>query len=264
MNWQAELLTAALDEVLMEFVEPPLNDDPPTLQDILFACLLPPVALQTTLDASRVPRPTWPAAQAALDGVHEVQRVPETDPLFPGWVRLAWHETSFYRKDDLSHRSFDHRAFATSAVIGVVVGREVPSEAAPMLPALANEWWEDSDPIAAMKQISQPQMVCCEVLDDWLGRAIMLIPPPALRLTLALSASPLGAPLRWRDPCGAEAVALRTWRISADHYAIESHATIGSDLLVRPDVFDELARLHGRPLMELCRQETTELPERER
>ncbi|KRE89023.1 hypothetical protein ASG87_05600 [Frateuria sp. Soil773] len=263
LGWPTELYISALDELLAHFIhEPSQYTGPRSVEEDALRWVLPQASLHVSWNASRVPRPAGEPAQSVREGVGDLPRIADGDPLYPGWVRIAWQETSFYRQDDRTYLAADHVTQAFAAAVCVLDDGDVPDTATPLPPGAADEWWEEVDCACAIGDVAGPQPVYVDLLDDWLGRRFVLIPPLVLRLTLNLKAPTPGQALQWKDPTGRAAVVMRTWRLRSNGYGIEAHSLVGSDVLVRPDVMAHLDLLKATPLRQLCRKQTAQLPNR--
>jgi hypothetical protein len=100
---------------------------------------------------------------------------------------------------------------------------------------------------------------------DWLGDALVLVPPAALFGYLGLEPATFGGSLAWRDAHGRAAVALRTWWVrNPEALFAEPAACAGADLVIRPDLFERLRVGYGVPLRELraVRRPIARSPER--
>ena len=253
LSWPTELYVAAMDEVLARLIDTPSQHTGPRPDDdYALRWVLPRTGLHLALEASRVPRPARDPAQSARPGLGDLERLLHDASLYPEWIRAAWYETSFYRQDDKNYLEADHVAQAFAAAVYVPDGAVVPDKAAPMAPGLSDEWWDLPEP-AAIIDINGPQPMRSDHIDDWLGQALLLIPPQLLRLTNELTPSSQGEALRWSDASGNPALVMRTRRVRSNGYGVEAHALVGAEILIRPDLVEELADLGGVPLKQLCR-----------
>ena len=122
-------------------------------------------------------------------------------------------------------------------------------------------WREEYDRDEALEDARRPQLVKKFATTDWLGQCGALVPPLALRLNAELIPPAFGAPLRWADKAGKAAVVLRTWRLRGQGLDVESYATQGCELLLRPDLEEILHSTFGGPLKDLSRVQLFELKE---
>ncbi|WEW95645.1 hypothetical protein P3T65_15420 [Pseudomonas nitroreducens] len=256
LSWPGELFIAVLDEALMGLHEHLWRQGEwdPEIEDNVLDCILPFVRLSLALDASRVPRPNWPFANEAQNQLSDMVRVPEGDPTYGCWVRLAMQEHIYHRSDNRRHMPPDSFSLFFAGVVRTEVDGTVPVQASPVSSGDVGPWWYEVRALEAEIAARTPQLVEFAKMVDWLGKKAMLLPPAALRFRASLQSSDYGAPLRWYDPSGQVAVVLRTWRVRGDRVNTEWHSIVGADLLMRPDLLDVLFQVYGGgPLKELQR-----------
>ena len=253
LPWPGELFVAVLDDVLLGLHEylwrqGEWSED---AEDEVLSEVAPDIQMHLALHASRVPRPDWPPADEAQDRLAEIVRVPDDDPSYGGWVRLAMYERRFYRSDDRDHEPADRRAVRAAAIVRTRMDGTVPDQATPFGSGDIGPWWFDVEPAEAVQEARRAQLVKRTLVRDWLGSETVLVPPPALRYRAHLCSPGYGEALRWYDAAGQAAVVLRTWRVRGKSVDLEWHSTLGADLLMRPDLLDTLLQTYGGPLKEL-------------
>lgn len=256
VSWPTELLIAVLDEALMGLYEYLWEHGfwDPEVEDQVAGRVLPDVSLHLALNASRVPRPDWPLANEAKDQLGDIVRVPDVDPIYSRWVRLALYEQQFFHSDGRDYSHPDKSALRSAAVVHTELNGTVPARAIPLPPGDVSSCWHDVSALEARIDARRPQLVQIGWITDWLGRNVALIPPLALRHRAQLQPPAHGAPLLWHDLDGKPAIVLRTWRVRGRASDTEGHITLGCDLLMRPDLLEMLERAYGGgPLKELQR-----------
>lgn len=256
VSWPTELLFPVLDETLMGLYEYLWAHGfwDPEVEDQVAGRVLPDVSLHLALNASRVPRPDWPLANEAKDQLGDIVRVPDGDPTYGRWVRLALYEQQFFHSDGRNYSHPDKSALRSAAIVQTELDGTVPARAIPLPTGDGSSCWHDVSAREAMTDARRPQLVQIGWITDWLGRNFALIPPLALRHRARLQPPAHGAPLRWHDLDGKAAIVLRTWRVRGPDSDTEGHVTLGGDLLMRPDLLEMLERTYGGgPLKELQR-----------
>lgn len=254
VTWPTELFLAVLDEALMGLHEHLWNKGlwKPDLEDQLARHLLPYTAVHLAVAATRVPRPDWGNAREAKNQLGDIVRVPDTDSSYGGWIRLGLFEQSLFRSNNLGYGRPDKLALRTAAIVGTELDGTVPPEADPIRPSDISSWWFQASAYDASMDSQHPQLICLGEVNDWLGKNLVLLPPLALQFRARLRPSDYGERLQWLDANGRAAVVLRTWKVRDQGSGPEGHCNLGCDLLMRPDLIDELKLAYGAwPLKEL-------------
>ncbi|MDX8123113.1 ATP-binding protein [Janthinobacterium sp. GMG2] len=253
LPWSSELLISVLDETMMAFPEHLWTSGQwdKEVVEFMFHAMLSDIQLHTALALSRIARPAW---RSAVDGVNQVVSpvtVPTDDPFFGGWVRLAMEEVCHFQSDGDKYEPADRCATFRSGVVVADFAGTVPTNASPFRGGYPDDWWDVADAAEVLADSRGAQLVKEYVCIDWLGAPILLIPPLILQHRGKLIPASQGAPLCWNDKFGKPAVVLRTWRVRGDASDIEWHSVCGSDLLVRPDMYDVLMRACDGRLKEI-------------
>ncbi|MBS0368619.1 MAG: ATP-binding protein [Proteobacteria bacterium] len=254
VTWPTELFLAVLDEALMGLHEHLWSQGlwKPDLEDELASHLLPYTAVHLAVAATRVPRPNWGNAREAKNQLGEIVRVPDTDSSYGGWIRLGLFEQSLFRSDDRSYGRPDKSVLRSAAIVGTELDGTVPPQAVPVRPGDISSWWFQVSAYEASMDAQRPQLICLGEVNDWLGKNLALLPPLALQYRARLRPSEYGVRLQWLDAEGRAAVVLRTWKVRDQGSGPEGHCNLGCDLLMRPDLLDELEQAYGAwPLKEL-------------
>lgn len=254
ITWPTELFIAVLDEVLMGLHELLWSRGlwSPDVEGEVATRILPYTGVHMALDASRVPRPNWSPAHEAKDQLGDIVRIPDGEPSYGGWIRLGLYEQSLLRSDDHNYGRPNRSILRSAAIVTTELDGTVPARAVPTPPGDIGSWWFDVSGHEARAAARRPQLTRLGFVNDWLGRSIALLPPLPLRYWAQLQPSDYGAPMRWLDPDGRVAVALRTWRVRDQSSGPEGHGILGCDLLMRPDLLEVLEQVYGAsPLKEL-------------
>jgi hypothetical protein len=207
--------------------------------------------LALALEASRVPRPGYPQLSRPdeseeplwQEGTHaDASECPVVDNgPHEGWrvvgsVELHDHLGTY--PEWISGRS--SRACGIQLV---TPGTEVPRRLVPLGVAQAEQWWNPppwSDP-----RPDQPLVGLAEHQPTFLTRPVpLLVPLSALVHTLNLT--PTLGRLAMTDAAG-EAIRLRSWRAlyQTSEYELARPSVRGSELIMRPDVFEHLQNAFG-------------------
>jgi hypothetical protein len=261
--WSSDLLISVLDETMMAFPAHLWTSGQwdADVEDWAFHSMLSDIQLHMALASSRIARPAW---RSAIDGVNQLVSpvtVPADDPLFGGWVRLAMEEVCHFQSDGNKYDPADRRATFQAGVVVADIAGKVPANASPFRNGNPDVWWNVVGAAEVLADSRCAQLVKQYNCVDWLGAPILLVPPLILQLRGKLVPASQGTPLRWNDQFGKPAVVLRTWRVRGDASDIEWHAVHGSDLLVRPDMYDMLMRACDGRLKEIQTFEVSDTPQ---
>jgi hypothetical protein len=254
VTWPTELFLAVVDEALMGLYEHLWSQGLWNLDvENEVACrILPYTGIHLALAASRVPRPNWNPAREAKDQLGDIVRVPDADTSYGGWIRLGLYEQSLFRADNRNYGRPHKSVLRSAAIVGTELDGTVPPRAIPAPPGDIGSWWVKISAREAHVAAQRPQLIHIGNVTDWLGKNLALLPPLALRHRARLQPSEYGAPIRWLDADGRAAVVLRTWRVRDQSSGPEGHSTLGCDLLMRPDLLEQLEQAYGAwPLKEL-------------
>jgi hypothetical protein len=193
----------------------------------------PDVGAHLGAAATRTPRPSWPRPSALFSGRFDVSVDESTDARYDRWVRLALHEDEYLRArwhDPPTER------VTTSASI---CPDSVPDGALPFLQGDPDWLWSRGPADVAAWEDFLPGGAYFVVVEDWLDNRFLLLPPRRMLEIADLRPPQYGAPLWWIDERGAPAIVIRTWQVaSAESLYREDVEVFGSDLMVRPDVFE--------------------------
>jgi hypothetical protein len=251
LHWRHEIFESSLHEAL-NGMRPHLQSMgtlPPGFDAALLDSVLPPLRLQLAMEASRVVRPriAKPTAREVGSTVEPVGALTDDDG-FAGWRRLAFieREDVFDNESRMSDPVAVVRTFA--GVVAVPTGTEVDSDpgSLPFRRADARIWCRggsaSSMPAGAVGALGP--LVGLQRVDNLLDpELLVLVPPSIVAADCGLRPGPWPGPLCWVDPKGRQALVHRTWRVRAagSGFGEERPVLGGSDLLVRPDVFEALA-----------------------
>jgi hypothetical protein len=255
LPWETELFEAALHEALCGLVRQSraTGQWASGLEDAVLRRVLPNARLHLGLSASRAPRPAWPPAVAATDGVGALPTLGDDDPTYAGWTRLALVESQYVTDPQRPYSGPVESVMVLAGAVAAPLGVSIPPNAFPFHEGDVDEWWEpDAPPTIFPPRMPLGPIVGLTRVTDWLGDALVLSPPPEFNRYFALEAARYGSPLVWADSTGVAALALRTWRVlNKEALFAESVACEGADLVVRPDLFERLRQLYRVPLHEL-------------
>lgn len=254
LRWETELLEVVLHQVLNELPGYLLStgDWHPGIETQLLTLVLPRTAVHLALAGSRVPRPPYPSPALLASGHGEVPELDDHDPRFVGWRRVACVESQYTRDADRSYGPPTGRVRVFAGTVATRLGY-TPSEDFPFRTGDPSTWWRgEAPPFEFPLHIPPGPIVALARVADWLGDASVLIPPIWIRGVVELLSTRYGDPLIWYDLQGVPSVALRTWRIrdpqALSGEPVEFH---GSDLLIRPDLFERIGVLSGWLLREV-------------
>ncbi|WP_291915183.1 ATP-binding protein [Limnohabitans sp.] len=263
LSWPSELVIAILDDVLCglpDYLWRTGQWKPAFDYELLWA-ILPDLETRLASHASLGPRPPVPLHTEDHRLLGPVVRVAKDDPSYGSWIRLAAMEVHFFRSDDRHWDAPNRSTLFAAGVVRTEIDGTVPLSAGPFGASDMWPWREEYDRDEALEDARRPQLVKKFATTDWLGQCGALVPPLALRLNAELIPPAFGAPLRWADKAGKAAVVLRTWRLRGQGLDVESYATQGCELLLRPDLEEILHSTFGGPLKDLSRVQLIELKE---
>ena len=252
--WEWELFQAALHDELVGLNAQlwATGEWAADLEDELVFTLHPDAMLHLGFAASRTVRPAWPEPTTLLDGFGALLVLGDDDPAFTGWTRLAMREVQYLSDPARPYGRPIEEVTVYAGAIAIPLGTRVPSRVIPFTHRNLDDWWQEPPPIVFPPQLPCGPLVGLHHTKDWLGDAVVLIPPIELRTYLDLYPPEYGAPLVWSDASGVPAIALRTWRVRNDNSSLtESVEFEGSDLIIRPDILERLNQLWRVPIKEL-------------
>jgi tetratricopeptide (TPR) repeat protein len=248
--WEEELFEAAFHEVLdgIDYYLLESDELSPSLISDIGARVLPRVHTHVSNWHSRSPRPPLPTPSAQRAGVEPVSPVEGSDE-YAGWYRCGYFERELLISED-SRKSF-------TGTLMVMAGIQFPQEPGvvdqskiTLANGDADAWWRHY----GERVTSLTEFVGCVVgldyLVDWLGKRPMLSLQPNLVENLKLQ-----APTSWQsrlaltDSSGQNAIVFRSWSARPVGNSIdeESPRLEGADLLMRPDVFEQMLRIGLHP-----------------
>ncbi len=255
LHWETELLISAEHEYLSELPERLWKEGAwgPDIEHESLMAVLPDTALHLALAASRTVRPKSVEPSTLSSGAGPVAILLDDDPSFTGWSRLGVVERQYV--DDPDSR-FSRPVEVVQLFAGVVALpplTHIPASIFPFEDGETGEWWlSDSIQVPYFPQTMTGRIVRARRVRDWLGDAIVLIPPSAIHRYMQFKMPKYGEPLMWLDHRGLPAIVLRTWRIrNRNEYDGEPVSFQGSDLIARPDVAEQIKRVSVGPLQEV-------------
>jgi len=254
--WEHDLFQVALHTELTRLSANPITTgfSSSATEDNLLITLLPNTRLHLSLRASRIPRPPWPELKTLHDGVGLLPLVSQDDPAFTGWTRLAIIEHHYVSQMSQPYAPPSEviTLYAGAVVVRLTGINVIPVGALPFSQVDVNTWWRNPQDPPVRFRLPVGPIVGINRETDWLGDTLVLIPPIQLKDHLMLKSSGYGEPLIWSDATGAPAVVVRTWRLRNDRnlYSDTSESE-GMDLIVRPDIMQQLLQWSGVPIREV-------------
>lgn len=253
--WEDELFQGALHEALCGLNEHlwASGQWEQGLEDAVLQRVLPNTRLHLGLAASRTARPPWPPAVDMADGIGALPTLADDDPLYAGWTRLAVVERQYVVDPSRPYSKPVEAVTALAGAVAVPLGVSIPAGAVPFRDGTVDDWWwPEAPPASFPPQLPPGPVVRLTRWTDWLGEALVLIPPPEFHSYFDLEPAEYARPIMWADRDGAPAIALRTWRVrNPEALFAQPVACEGADLLVRPDLFERLSRMYRVSLREL-------------
>jgi len=255
LMWEKELFETALHEVL-NGLNPHLwatGSWDRKAETRAIQIMLPETFIHLGLHLSRTMRPSYPDPIEQTQGRGEVPilDLDDQDPEFTGWRRVGYMELHWMRPPQAHYRMPEKVVTVYAGAVAEELG--TVHESWPFLAADAcSDWWDKESPTAPFPaSLPSGPIVRLVLLKDWLGDQFVLIPPIRLRAYLSLTLSRYGTPLVWQDPTGIPAIVLRTWRVrNPEALFTEAVEYEGTDLIMRPDIFDRIMALCGCPIRE--------------
>lgn len=261
-GWEDELFADSLNEVLtgLETHLWSMGEWNDRVWPEVLSLILPDAEVPARHYWSRRVRPSWPLPSTLSSGVQAVQSVPEGE--LSGWRRIAYFET--YLESDSRVAEIKLKTRATSGVVLAEKIQPLPKDALPLRRGDGRVWlsrFRPLFPLDAFKETIAGHSVFGTPFEfhELLG----LIPSLAATLEL-LPRSEIG-PLDLFDKEGNLAVAYRWWRCRplGDHgFADENPRLFGGNLLMRPDIFDQIVaatKLHAFEVVSLDIETTEQL-----
>ena len=261
LMWETELLETALHEILNGLTDFLWKNGlwNSNIEAEVLEIVLPETLMHLCLHASRTVRPLYASPVEFSAGRVDVPEIKNQDPRFQNWRRIGYVEQQWVR--DPNHR-YDPPKKRVAVFAGVIVepfGHNLGEDISPFRSGSASDWLitENSQhhqfPIGAITSLDR--------IRDWLGDFFVLIPPNELFNYYSLFPSSYAEPLAWKDSSGENAIFLRTWWVrNSGSLLTESPEYVGTDLLIRPDLFDKVATECGGILREFSIVRETELP----
>jgi hypothetical protein len=244
--WEEELYEAAFHEALdgIDCYLLESDESSASLISEIGARVLPRVHTHVSNWHSRSPRPPLPIPSEQRGGVEPVSPVEGGDE-YAGWYRCGYFERELLISEN-SRRSF-------TGTLTVMAGIQFPQEPGvvdqskiTLANGDADAWWRHYGERATSLTEFAGCMVGLDYVVDWLGKHPMLVLQPNLVENLKLQ-----APKSWQcrlaltDSSGQNAIVFRSWSVRPVGNSIdeESPRLEGADLLMRPDVFEQVLRL---------------------
>lgn len=241
--WENEIFETLFHEVL-EGIDTRLwatGEWRPDFFPQLLDKLVPRLALHIARWYSRVPRPPLPLPREQRSGVTASSNI-AGEGEYDGWYRCGYFETEMVISDGFH---LDEEV----TVMSSINFPETPGNADPSLGPLAQgdaeDWLERQDDATTIPFVLSGPVAGMDFVRDWLGTFPVLILEPHLQARLRLSPRPLlQNRLELIDESGDVAVIFRCWneRPVGDSIREEIPRLHGCELLVRPDIFDRMAR----------------------
>ena len=250
--WETELFVGALHTELNGLSVRLLEAGrwTPGIEGSVAAAITPDMRVHLGLAASRTVRPPWAFSDSIQAGVGPVTVLrADDDPAYQQWVRLGIVEREYV--SDAQH--LQEAFLRLEGVVALPLGENTPDNALPFEDGDPQDWWSEPPAAGSPGYLPLGRLVRLHRRTDWLGDALVLIPPLLLRTYAGLQAPPYGAPFVWHDADGAPMVVLRTWRVM-NIEAVGTEAVLsceGSDLIASPVVIERLQLFLGVGLQEV-------------
>jgi len=253
--WHWELFQSILHDELAGLPEQLWRNGQWTdcIEDEILTEILPNTALHIGLNASRSVRPNWPLPAGMDNGESGILSIVEDDPAYAGWVRLAMKECQYVKPSELRYTSPTKEVTLYAGVVAVPLGEKIPQGVFPFKKGNIKEWWQSVEfEVFPPWSIPAGQIVGLDNESNWLGDADVLIPSSYICSQIKLIPPRYGAPMIWRDSSYEPAIVLRTWRV-IDTVALDGEpvALEGQDLIIRPDITEQLPEFFHSRLREL-------------
>jgi hypothetical protein len=254
LRWESEIFETALNDTLNGFSaylwqtgQRETISDRQALKEIL-----PASNVHVGFHASRVPRPNYPNLEDLTERITEVTQL-ENDPLYLGWSRLGYWERHWLSIDQNSYSPPDQ---ITTSYSGLVIEFDhlIPKDNVfPFNDINPENWWGVSPKHKKrMLRLMRGQLVGISRVSDWLGDDLVLVPPPELIEKFDLRFAKHFEQMEWTDSRGDPGIVLRTWQIrDKQQFQGEPLEFKGSDLIMRPDLFNKLKHLVSYPIHQL-------------
>lgn len=253
--WEVELFELALHEALMGLSRHLWTSGQWEQggEEAVLRRVLPNARLHLGLAASRTARPAWPMATAIDEGVGVLPVLSDDDPTYAGWTRLALVERQYVTDPKRPYSRPIETVTVFAGPIALPLGASPPPDALPFMDGEVNNWWWPSAPPASFPpRMPLGRIVRLTRITDWLGNALVLVPPAEFHRFFQLMPAEYAGPLVWNDSSGVPAVALRTWRVhNPKALHAEPVSCQGEDLIIRPDLLERVIRLYMVPIHEL-------------
>lgn len=255
LRWETELFQAALLQEL-NGLSPHLwatGQWAAGLEDSVLALVIPDSGVHLSLAASRTVRPPWEEPAASVDGTGALPVVADDDPMYFGWTRLAAVELQYLRSSGKSYARPTEKVMLYAGAMALPLGGSVATGTFPFGDGDVSSWWDPQPaPAHIPPRLPLGRLVQITRQTDWLGDALVLIPPEDLLAYLALQPPTYAEPLAWSDASGEPTLVMRTWRVrNPEALFAEPVEFEGADLLAHPDVVDHLEKLCRVPLREV-------------
>ncbi|MCF2151476.1 NACHT domain-containing protein [Desmonostoc muscorum LEGE 12446] len=245
--WEKEIFECVFHEVL-NGIESQLwaeGEWTPSSAIVIQQRVTPRLKLQIARWHSRVIRPLLPLPSLQQSGLSPAIAISNEDE-YNGWYRCGYYERQLlFEEKVLGDLSNEVTIFA-----GVMFEREQNFFEQNMLPfGYGNEeaWWDwQNDYILLQPQGFHGPLVGLKWVQDFLGyRPVMMLPPQLARRCSLHLVNKWPSRLELVDSQGVCAVSFRWWNVRPVGDGLNEEIPIlqGCDLIVRPDIFEQIRQL---------------------
>ena len=195
----------------------------------------PNLNVHQALYEARIARPSISKPSEQQPGFCKQIKV-ESDGQYEGWLQIALVEEEFV---------FDGHSFNATKIVtnfsGISVWnneKSIPKNFIPFVQGNAENWWNlNIDTLKLYRPESLPA-ICLERRDDWLDDCLVLIPPIELFAISGINLITKEKSFVWLDEHQNPLVVSRCWEVPKDSIDADRIILSGSDLIIRPDIYE--------------------------
>lgn len=246
ISWAEETFEFVFQEVLAGiFTQITDEEEIAFVKNVIGSKVLSAVHLQIANYHSRVPRPLLVLPSKQVSSLETVEPLTESGQ-YNGWYRCGYFEDELLINEET--RGFN-------GVLRIMEGIEFHDDFSlisphpPFAQTNGDYWWENGEWQINPAEFNGP-MTGLDLRKDLLGILPMLVLHPAISTALKLeSQNSWQSPLVLYDVQGDVAVRFRCWHVRpiGSSIDLENVRLEGCDLIVRPDLFENLVKQIGKP-----------------
>jgi len=253
LGWEQEMFELAFHKAL-NGVSPYLwsrGENTANLDQFLFDRTSPNVRLQLAIDASRSVRP---AGRCPKEMEREDGPIPilSDEDEFKDWRRVGWYERELvFKENDMRWGNPVQVIYAASGI--VALSPSIDKCSTPFGRFDVNEWFLADKPARypsiAPLAVRGP-VIGATMIRDFLGSRMILALPRVFAYRYKMISGHWPGPLRWLCASKEPGVAFRMWRVRSIAIENEEPSVLeGCDLIVRPDIFEQIERDIGNEIV---------------